>query len=1219
LISEGMHTTSGNSDKEHPISSSHARNNPLRGLFRALVGFFLLTYLLAIVWNGIEAKRDAEVQLRYIRSTLVENTRTTLRNYELVLRGLGSELVEQGALATPARGRALIERMGSIDPGMAGLGLARADGQLVLVSGVPDNVKLPNLLQQAESRDSFRKTLASGHLEIGRPYYMKLLALWVIPVRVPISDAQGKPVAVMTAGYSIDGGTALLANTNLPPDVEIALLRDDDHLQYLHPLPAGPKQATYQAVYQQPVHPKTIRQLAAVRHGKGVMTIDLPRHEGLHHLAYQHIDEYGLLAGAFVPWKSIVLDWLQRILLPSLLLLVALVGGTLIYRRALARQTESDAVVMQLSAWQQAVLEGADYSIISTDITGTIVSFNAASQRMLGYTADEIIGKTTPAIFHDPDEVRMRAIELSNELGEPIEPGFDLFVAKARRGQAEEREWTFLHKDGSRFPVRLSIAPLHGANGAIEGFIGIAADLSEQKQAQARLRDSEAHYRILFEQASDSIFMMQGDRFVDCNPATLDMFGCTRDQIVGTTPYRFSPRYQPDGSLSEEAAQARIKAAFAGETQVFEWQHQRLDGTPFDAEVTLNIIMIGGQAHILATVRNISLRKKAEAELAQSRQALIEGNENLRLINQLSTHLHASLELDDILKQAMDALLGLSHAPNIAIYLLSPDGVRLNLVASRGFEKNILQLGADLPVVGSLSGLALANRHWMVSDDFSTDERLQPDLRGALLAADLHSAIVIPLIYHEQLLGSINLVYGEHRVFSEVELETLNAFSNTVALAIANSRHIVSLAFQARHDSLTALPNRTVLHQELAERVERHPGKTSALLLLDLDRFKEINDTLGHHVGDHLLTQIGPRLELTLAGLHPLICRLGGDEFAVLLTGLADKNTVLEFAQRVTDALRRPFMIEGVALQIGGSIGVAFYPEHGDSSHALLRSADVAMYQAKSLTAGVVVYDRSYDTYSPERLVLANELTHALQNGEMVLHYQPKLDIASGQVIGFEALARWQNPRLGMLYPDAFIHLVEMNEVIHPFTQTILNLALADKRRLHDLGYPQPVAINLSARNLMDARFLSNLEQAIASHDLPHQEVELELTETALMHDPDSSITLLQVIAALGVNIAVDDFGTGYSSLAYLRRLPLSALKIDRSFVMGMADNAQDATIVRSTVALAHGLGLNVIAEGVETAELLAMLKEMGCDQAQGYHLSHPLPLDALIDWLQAR
>ncbi|WP_310447475.1 EAL domain-containing protein [Thiobacillus sp.] len=1199
-----------------PVNPKRPRNEQLRGLFRVLIGFALLAYAFSLTWHWFDARRDAETQLRYIRSTLVENTRTTLRNYELVLRGLGSELVALGALDKPSNGRALIERMGAIDPGMAGLGLARPNGQLLLVTGVPDDTALPNLLQQAETRDSFRKSLSTGHLQIGRPYFMPLLKLWVSPVRVPIVDAQDKIIAVMTAGYSIDGGTALLANTVLPPDVDIALLRDDHYVQHLQPLPAGPRQAVYERVYQRPVHPKTIQQVAALHSSKGITTIDLPRLNGRHYVAYERIDEYGLTAAAFVPCRTIVFEWLQRIVLPTLLLLACLIGGTLIYRRALIRQSESDAVVGHLLAWQKAVLDGADYSIISTDTAGTIVSFNAAAERMLGYSADEMIGKANPEIFHDPDEVRQRAAELSQELGEPIEPGFDVFVAKARRGGADEREWLHLHKDGSPFPVRLSITALHGPSGEIEGFLGIAADLTEQKQAQASLRDSLARYRILFEHAGDSIFLMQGDLFVDCNPATLDMFGCTREQIIGTTPYRFSPPFQADGRPSQEAALEKIGAAFAGQTQVFEWQHQRLDGKVFDAEVTLNIILIDGQPHILATVRNISQRKKAEAELAQSRQALIEGNESLRLINRLSTHLHASLALDDILKEAMNALLGLSHAPNIAIYLQDAEGAQLDLVASHGFDPSLLRQITRISVAGSLCGLALTHQHALVSEHFAADERLQAGIRNALDAAGLHAGVSIPITYNKQALGCLSLLYREHKPFSETELETLNAFSNAVALAIANSRHVISLAFQALHDSLTLLPNRTVLHQELIERFERQPGKTAALLLLDLDRFKEINDTLGHHIGDQLLTGIGPRLEQTLAGLHTLICRLGGDEFAILLTGLDDRNAVVEWAQHLTDALRRPFMIEGIALQIGGSIGVAFYPEHGDNSHALLRAADVAMYQAKKLAAGVVVYDRSYDTHSPERLALAGELTQALQNDEMVLHYQPKLDIASRQIIGFEALARWQNPRLGMLYPDAFIHLVEMNEVIHPFTQTILHLALTDKRRLHDLGYTQPVAINLSARNLMDGRFVAHLEHAIVSFGLPHQEVELELTETALMHDPDSSVALLRSIAATGVNIAVDDFGTGYSSLAYLRRLPLSALKIDRSFVMGMADNSQDATIVRSTIAMAHGLGLKVIAEGVESAKLLGMLKEMGCDQAQGYYLSRPLPLDELIAWL---
>ncbi len=1202
---------------DHPLYRN--ASNPLRTLFDALVGLFVLVYLIAIAWHWADAKRAAEMQLRYFNSGLVQNTRTTLKNYELVLRGLGSELMAQGALQSPFRGRELIERLKSIDPGMVGLGLARPDGQLVLVSGVPDGTPLPNLLNEPETRASFLASIHSGHLQLGRPYYMKALKLWANPVQVPILDAQGHLMAIMAAGYSIKDGTTVWARTALPPEFQLALLRDDHYLQYFYPLPGGEPQAMIQETYGRPIATETLEQLAATARTRGVMMIDLPRNQGVHYAVYERIDEYGLLAGALIPLHTIVYTWLQRLLVPSLMLGIFLVGGTWAYRRSLARQAESNATIAHLSAWQHAVLDGADFSIISTNTAGIIVSFNATAQRMLGYAADEMIGLQTPCLFHDADEMAQRAIELSQELGEPIQPGFDVLVAKARRGQSEEREWTYVRKGGGHVAVRLSVTSLYGPGGRIEGFLCIAVDLTVQNQTQDHLRDSQARYRTLFERAGDSIFLMKGEYCVDCNPATLVMFGCTREQIIGTAPARYAPEYQPDGSLSETRAQEKIMAAFHGETQCFEWRHQRYDGTLFDADVTLNRVMIGDEPHILATVRDISPRKKVEAELMQSRQALIERNEHLRLINQLSNRLHASLKLDDILKEAIDALLGLSRAPHIAIYLLSPDGTRLDLAAHRGFDETFLQRAASLPLAGSLNGLVLTQKHLLISDDFSRDDRLKPDIRNAMIALQLNSAIIIPMLYHEQALGSINLAYSGQRTFSQMEQETLSAFSNTVALAIANSRHVVSLDFQARHDSLTSLPNRFVLHEDLAAWIAQTPDRMAALLLLDLDHFKEINDTLGHHVGDHLLTNIGPRLQDALSGTHALVCRLGGDEFAVLLTGLSDKADAVALAKHVTSALRQPFMVDGMALQVGVSVGVAYYPEHGGSSHALLRAADVAMYRAKTLTAGVVVYDRCFDDYSPDRLALASELVQAVQNGELVLHYQPKLDIVSGRITGFEALARWQNPRLGLLYPGDFIHLVEMTDVIHPLTNAVMDLALADKRRLHDLNHTQPVAINLSVRNLMDVHYASSLADAIARHGVPEQEVELELTETALMHDPDSAIALLREIAASGVNIAVDDFGTGYSSLAYLRQLPLSALKIDRSFVMGMNDNTQDAIIVRSTVALAHGLGLRVIAEGVENAETLALLVNMGCEQAQGYHLCRPLPFDELIVWLQTR
>lgn len=1185
---------------------------PLRGLFVVLLGFLVLTYLIAVFWHWIDARRDAETQLRYINSILVQNTRTTLRNYELVLESAGSELVAAGALENPERGRALAERLRAIDPGMAGFGLARPDGQLVLVSGVASGQPLPNLAQAPETRDSFRKSLQTGHIQPGRPYYMTALGKWVIPVRTPVTDSAGRAVAVMTAGYAIEGGTMLLADAVLPPRTLTALLRDDGYLQYIYPLPAGVGNS-----YSRRITEETRRQILALKPPSGTALIYLPRLHGWFLLTYQRIDEYGLNAGTLVPLHVVLLNWVQRLLLPTALLGAFLLSAIWAYRRAVARQAASNDTVSRLANWRQAVLDAARYSIISTDTAGTIVSFNAAAQRMLGYRPEEVVGQTTPVIFHDADELRRHTDALGPVSGASVQPGFDVLVARPRKGLPEEREWIYVRKDGSRFPVQLAVTALYGPDGCIEGFLYIAEDLSERAAARAGLRDSEARYRTLFEHVGDGIFLVQGGRVVDCNPAALALFGCPREALVGIAPYRLSPTLQPDGQASHDKADTLIQKALAGETPFFEWRHTRADGTCFDAEVTLTKVELGGEPHILSTVRDVTARKATENELAQSRQALLDRNESLRLINQLSARIHASLSRDDILSEAMDALQGLSRAAHVAIHLLN-DGA-LERATSRGFDEAFLCVIENVPLADSLCGAAVAERRPLVSMDLAGDARVSPRLRRAAGNAGLQTCVAIPMIYNEHALGSLSVAYGTVRNFNDDDLDALSALGNTVALAVANARHVVSLAFQARHDNLTGLFNRSVLHAEFAERTARRAGTVTALFLLDLDRFKEVNDTLGHHIGDKLLTRIGSRITESLADRDALVCRLGGDEFAILLTGLADETEPAALARRLSEALRQPFMIQSVALHIAASIGVTLYPAHGKTSHDLLRAADVAMYQAKKRGTGIVMYDRGFDNFSPERLALAAELAHAVGSGELVLHYQPKIDVASRRIAGFEALVRWRNARLGLLYPADFIHLAEMNEVIHPFTLAVLNCALADKRRLRALGHTQTVAINLSARNLLDSLFVYNLRQAIEAADVPYGEIEFELTETALMQDSDSCAAMLRSIAALGIAIAVDDFGTGYSSLAYLRQLPLTALKIDRSFVTGMRDNSQDEIIVRSTVALTHNLGLDVIAEGVEDARTLDALREMGCDQAQGYYLSQPLPLDELITWLNTR
>ena len=458
---------------------------------------------------------------------------------------------------------------------------------------------------------------------------------------------------------------------------------------------------------------------------------------------------------------------------------------------------------------------------------------------------------------------------------------------------------------------------------------------------------------------------------------------------------------------------------------------------------------------------------------------------------------------------------------------------------------------------------------------------------------------------------------GEIAVRSEDEIGELAQAFNLMRVGLAEREgRIMHLAYW---DTLTGLPNRAQFNDRLTEAIQVAEGADVplSLLMIDLDRFKYVNDTLGHHIGDLLLAEVGKRMAELVPANEATVARLGGDEFAILLPR-QDIAAACRIAAKLLKRLEVPITVEGQVVDVSGSIGIVSFPDNGPDANTLFRHADLAMYAAKRGNLGFAVYEVSdVERHHAERLSLMTELRQAVEHDELMLYYQPKIDLVTGSVKYVEALVRWQHPSRGMVPPDAFIPFAEQTGYIKTISRWVVARAIEQCARWQEAGIELAVSINVSARDLIHSDLPEVLAQCLELNDVAPQKVWIEITESALMEDAENAIKTLDRLHAMGLRMSIDDFGTGYSSLAYLKRMPVDEIKIDKSFVLTMDTNAEDMTIVRSTIDLGHNMGLKVVAEGVETIEVLGQLREMGCDLAQGFYLSRPLPAAGLEAWLR--
>ncbi len=604
--------------------------------------------------------------------------------------------------------------------------------------------------------------------------------------------------------------------------------------------------------------------------------------------------------------------------------------------------------------------------------------------------------------------------------------------------------------------------------------------------------------------------------------------------------------------------------------------------------------------------------------LYRSYTRLTERHKSLETLHEFTRALGGSLEIHELERAVVEGARGILRGEQGAL-LLPP--IREGAPATRVLAHE------DSTVRSNISPTELAADLAILLPNGESRLYLpgQP-LPGWLAEIGVKDAAIVPLVTDGVTSGAMLVAnrLTEVSEFVEEDLRVFETLASHANVALENGRLVAHLQYEAQeqaylalHDRVTGLPNRSSLEELLGQAIQRSKVTElgCALVFVDLDTFKEVNDTLGTATGDKLLSEVRQRVQ-TLLPPTATLARFTGDQFAVLVTSVVDQGAVIELAETIHAAFETPFTADAISLVLGASLGIALYPEHAATPDLLLQRADAATYAARLEGSGIEVYAAESDPYAPRRLALAADLREALERDEVDVYIQPKVSLADGVVVGGEALVRWTHPRLGPLSPDQFIPAAEYTGVIRALTLYVVRGALAQCRSWRDEGMDLTVSVNLSARNLYDSHLVEDIGAAIQAAGVPASALTLELTESTVMSGSRRSMSVLEGLRDLGVDLSVDDFGTGYSSLSHLRELPVSELKVDKSFVSTMTANEQDAVIVRALIDLGRSLGLRTVAEGVENTDAWDMLKEFGCEEAQGYLLSRPVPAEQFVAWL---
>ena len=794
-------------------------------------------------------------------------------------------------------------------------------------------------------------------------------------------------------------------------------------------------------------------------------------------------------------------------------------------------------------------------SIIITDIDGKIEFANDTFLATTGYALDEVLGKT-PLLVQSDDTPREAYAELWREIS----------AGRIWRGDLQNRR-----KDGGQYWERVLVAPIKAPDGSIASYIWINEDITELRALFDQLRDSDSRFRgVLATMVEGVAVLSPKGHFIYSNPAAENAFGCPDGGLIGRRPEELPvERLRADGSLCPPGefpllVTLREQRELRDITQGI----RARDGSVRWLRVNTCVLRSSGEGShhgVVLTFTDVTERQHAEEQLRLAFEVINHTSEGVMV----SDAQHRILSINP----ALERMIGLRNAQIIG----RPSGAFVRALDDASFA--------------AVNDAQVSGRPWQ------GEVRLKKKT-----GRSLHSWAAIAVVRD-----------NENRIKHHISV-----FSDMTERKEAQER----IEFLAHHDPLTGLPNRLLLRDRVAQALAQalRMQNRVALMFLDLDRFKTINDSLGHPVGDALLKEVVERLRTCVRDTDT-ICRQGGDEFIILLNDVRDSEAVSRIAEKIHLRMTEPVLVGKHQLSTSFSIGIALGPDDASDFDTLLQKADTAMYHAKEAGRNSHrFFTEQMNRQVVEHLTLENKLRRALDNREFVLYYQPQIDLAEGRIVGVEALIRWNSPEDGLVSPGRFIPVAEASGLIAPIGAWVLREACRQARAWQDAGLPPfVVAVNLSAMQFKRPDLINTVINALVLADLDSQWLELELTESILIQDAESTVDSVRRLKALGVKLSVDDFGTGYSSLAYLKRFAVDKLKIDQSFVRDLGHDPEDSAIVRAIVQMAHSMKLTTIAEGVETQELADLLRLFHCDEAQGFWLAKPLPADELEAFVRAR